>query len=161
VVDWPHACRGAAFVDVVLLAPSVAMQGGPQPADLQPVPRWAFGQPSRPDRDRVRAGRLLHPTLSAAAPAWAADGPRVPGRPGRSHPPLAGWVGRRCRSPWPAAKKPPPPLPAGDAGDAGSGMPGSVPGYGARAGAGRSTLTRSGSCSSRVPNGLAFTPLSR
>jgi aminoglycoside phosphotransferase (APT) family kinase protein len=34
VVDWPHACRGAAFVDVVLLAPSVAMQGGPQPADL-------------------------------------------------------------------------------------------------------------------------------
>jgi aminoglycoside phosphotransferase (APT) family kinase protein len=34
VVDWPHACLGAAFVDVVLLAPSVAMQGGPQPADL-------------------------------------------------------------------------------------------------------------------------------
>jgi aminoglycoside phosphotransferase (APT) family kinase protein len=34
VVDWPHACRGAAFVDVVLWAPSVAMQGGPQPADL-------------------------------------------------------------------------------------------------------------------------------
>jgi aminoglycoside phosphotransferase (APT) family kinase protein len=34
VVDWPHACRGAAFVDVVLAAPSVAMQGGPQPADL-------------------------------------------------------------------------------------------------------------------------------
>jgi aminoglycoside phosphotransferase (APT) family kinase protein len=34
VVDWPHACLGAAYVDVVLLAPSVAMQGGPQPADL-------------------------------------------------------------------------------------------------------------------------------
>jgi hypothetical protein len=34
VADWPHACRGAAFVDVVLLAPSVAMQGGPPPADL-------------------------------------------------------------------------------------------------------------------------------
>ena len=34
VVDWPHACRGAAFVDVVLLAPGVAMQGGPPPADL-------------------------------------------------------------------------------------------------------------------------------
>jgi hypothetical protein len=34
IVDWPHACRGAAFVDVVLMAPSVAMQGGPQPADL-------------------------------------------------------------------------------------------------------------------------------
>ncbi|MBO0809709.1 MAG: aminoglycoside phosphotransferase family protein [Actinobacteria bacterium] len=34
VIDWPHACRGAAFADVVLLAPSVAMQGGPQPAEL-------------------------------------------------------------------------------------------------------------------------------
>lgn len=34
VVDWPWACRGAAFIDLVLLAPSVAMQGGPQPADL-------------------------------------------------------------------------------------------------------------------------------
>ena len=34
VVDWPHACRGAAFVDVVFLAPSVAMQDGPQPAEL-------------------------------------------------------------------------------------------------------------------------------
>jgi aminoglycoside phosphotransferase (APT) family kinase protein len=34
VVDWPHACRGAAFVDVVLLAPSVAMQGGPEPGSL-------------------------------------------------------------------------------------------------------------------------------
>jgi aminoglycoside phosphotransferase (APT) family kinase protein len=34
VVDWPWACRGAAFTDVVLFAPSVAMQGGPQPADL-------------------------------------------------------------------------------------------------------------------------------
>ena len=33
-VDWPYACRGAAFVDVVLLAPSVAMQGGPEPAEL-------------------------------------------------------------------------------------------------------------------------------
>ena len=34
VVDWPHACRGAAFVDLVCLAPSVAMQGGPEPAEL-------------------------------------------------------------------------------------------------------------------------------
>ena len=34
VVDWPHACLGAAFVDMVLLAPSVAMQGGPQPTEL-------------------------------------------------------------------------------------------------------------------------------
>ncbi len=34
VVDWPHACLGAVFVEVVLLAPSVAMQGGPEPAEL-------------------------------------------------------------------------------------------------------------------------------
>lgn len=34
VVDWPHACVGAAFVDVVNMAPSVAMQGGPEPAEL-------------------------------------------------------------------------------------------------------------------------------
>ena len=34
VVDWPHACRGAAFTDLVAFAPSVAMQGGPEPAAL-------------------------------------------------------------------------------------------------------------------------------
>jgi hypothetical protein len=34
LVDWPHACRGAAFADVVFFAPSVAMQGGPEPAEL-------------------------------------------------------------------------------------------------------------------------------
>jgi hypothetical protein len=34
IVDWPHACRGAAFADLVFFAPSVAMQGGPQPPDL-------------------------------------------------------------------------------------------------------------------------------
>jgi len=34
VVDWPHACVGAAFVDLVFFAPSVAMQGGPEPAAL-------------------------------------------------------------------------------------------------------------------------------
>jgi aminoglycoside phosphotransferase (APT) family kinase protein len=34
LVDWPHACRGAAFTDVVFFAPSVAMQGGPEPAVL-------------------------------------------------------------------------------------------------------------------------------
>jgi aminoglycoside phosphotransferase (APT) family kinase protein len=39
VVDWPHACRGAAFVDPVFLAPSVAMQGGPAPAELLALSR--------------------------------------------------------------------------------------------------------------------------
>ncbi|HEX9988283.1 MAG TPA: phosphotransferase [Chloroflexia bacterium] len=30
-VDWPWACVGAAWVDVVFFAPSVTMQGGPPP----------------------------------------------------------------------------------------------------------------------------------
>src|SRR5580693_3816625 len=33
-VDWPNACRGAAFVNLVFFAPSVAMQGGPELTDL-------------------------------------------------------------------------------------------------------------------------------
>lgn len=39
VVDWPHACRGAAFVDLVFFAPSVAMQGGPSPSELLAMSR--------------------------------------------------------------------------------------------------------------------------
>jgi aminoglycoside phosphotransferase (APT) family kinase protein len=38
-VDWPHACRGAAFVDLVAFAPSVVMQGGPGPAALMAMSR--------------------------------------------------------------------------------------------------------------------------
>jgi aminoglycoside phosphotransferase (APT) family kinase protein len=34
VVDWPHACCGAAFVDPVLLAVSVAAAGGPPPHEV-------------------------------------------------------------------------------------------------------------------------------
>lgn len=34
VFDWPHACVGAAFSDLVFFAPSVAMQGGPEPGEL-------------------------------------------------------------------------------------------------------------------------------
>jgi hypothetical protein len=30
-VDWPHACTGVPWFDVVAFAPSVAMQGGPDP----------------------------------------------------------------------------------------------------------------------------------
>jgi Ser/Thr protein kinase RdoA (MazF antagonist) len=39
IVDWPYACRGAAFVDLVFLAPSVAMQGGPAPGELLSLTR--------------------------------------------------------------------------------------------------------------------------
>jgi hypothetical protein len=34
LVDWPWACRGAAVVDLLAFAPSVAMQGGPELSDL-------------------------------------------------------------------------------------------------------------------------------
>jgi aminoglycoside phosphotransferase (APT) family kinase protein len=34
VVDWPSARLGAAWVDWVAMAPSVAMQGGPEPEDF-------------------------------------------------------------------------------------------------------------------------------
>ena len=34
IVDWPHARVGAAWLDGVFFAPSVAMEGGPDPEDL-------------------------------------------------------------------------------------------------------------------------------
>jgi len=34
VMDWPHARVGASYVDAAFFAPSVAMQGGPQPEEL-------------------------------------------------------------------------------------------------------------------------------
>ena len=34
LVDWPWACTGAAFVDLVLLLPSVGLDGGPDPATV-------------------------------------------------------------------------------------------------------------------------------
>jgi aminoglycoside phosphotransferase (APT) family kinase protein len=34
LVDWPGACVGAPWVDILAFAPSVAMQGGPEPEDV-------------------------------------------------------------------------------------------------------------------------------
>ncbi len=33
-LDWPHACNGPSWLDVVAFAPSVAMQGGPPPEEI-------------------------------------------------------------------------------------------------------------------------------
>jgi aminoglycoside phosphotransferase (APT) family kinase protein len=33
-VDWPHACVGAAWLDLLLFLPSIAMQGGPPPWEV-------------------------------------------------------------------------------------------------------------------------------
>lgn len=47
VVDWPAACRGSSLLDLVLLAPSVAMQGGPAPREL--LARTAVGRRAAAD----------------------------------------------------------------------------------------------------------------
>ncbi len=73
VVDWPHAEIGAAWIDLTFFAPSVAMQGGPDPEILL----------------------ARHPAALAAAPAaidaviatlagyftWSALQPSPPGLP--------------------------------------------------------------------------------
>lgn len=51
LVDWPFASRGAAWVDAVLFAPSVAMQGGPPPEELMRRHPAASGA----ERDAVMA----------------------------------------------------------------------------------------------------------
>jgi Ser/Thr protein kinase RdoA (MazF antagonist) len=40
LVDWPWAARGAPVFDLVGFAPSVAMQGGPEPAELLTMSRY-------------------------------------------------------------------------------------------------------------------------
>jgi hypothetical protein len=37
IVDWAHACQGPAWLDHVLMAPSVAASGGPPPEALVPM----------------------------------------------------------------------------------------------------------------------------
>lgn len=56
-VDWPHACVGAAWVDLLAFLPSVAMQGGPHP--------WEIFE-SHPVGREVPRGRL-QPVLAALA----------------------------------------------------------------------------------------------
>lgn len=44
VVDWPHVSVGAPWIDLLGMLPSIAMQGGPEPADVfdaHPVARGA------------------------------------------------------------------------------------------------------------------------
>lgn len=72
-VDWPHARIGAAWVDLVFFAPSVAMQGGPSPESLltqHPAARTA-------DPDAITA------TVAAVAGffTWQATLPAPPGLP--------------------------------------------------------------------------------
>jgi len=45
--DWPHACTGADWLDVVAFAPSVTMQGGPPPEDV--LARYSGSVRGNPD----------------------------------------------------------------------------------------------------------------
>lgn len=50
-VDWPHACIGAAWLDLLLALPSIAMHGGGDPEQL-----WRAYRPARTaDPDEVNA----------------------------------------------------------------------------------------------------------
>ncbi len=51
LVDWPHAALGAPWLDLVLMLPSVAMQGGGDPSAIFRSQRVAEGV----DDDRLRA----------------------------------------------------------------------------------------------------------
>jgi hypothetical protein len=73
VVDWPHARVGAAWVDIVGFAPSVAMQGGPSPEELlgmHPAARAA-------DPDAITAAIVA----IAGFFTWGALQPPPPGLP--------------------------------------------------------------------------------
>jgi Ser/Thr protein kinase RdoA (MazF antagonist) len=74
LVDWPLACTGAAWVDVVLFAPSVHMQGGPTPEEL--LARYAAVYPAFRDVDPdavtavivALAGLFIHRSLRPPPP---------------------------------------------------------------------------------------------
>ncbi|HEY7282004.1 MAG TPA: aminoglycoside phosphotransferase family protein [Actinomycetota bacterium] len=72
-VDWPHAALGAPWVDLVFLAPSVAMQGGPEPEVL------FDGHPSA----RAAPARAVDAVVAALAGYFHVRGmlPSPPGLP--------------------------------------------------------------------------------
>ena len=82
-VDWPHACVGAAWIDLVLMLPSVAMQGGPPP---ESVLAGSGLEPRAADVTVVLAG--LAGILTARGrlpdPPRAADAAPLPAPPGRA-----------------------------------------------------------------------------
>ncbi len=73
VVDWPHARVGQAWVDLVFFAPSVAMQGGPEPEAL--VARSAVARAADP--------AAISAVVAAMAGyfTWQSLLPRPPGLP--------------------------------------------------------------------------------
>ena len=70
-VDWPYACVGAAWVDLLLLLPSVTMQGGPDPEPTFAAHTVAAG-----------ADPLAVTTTLAAWAGFLVAGSRLPPPPG-------------------------------------------------------------------------------
>jgi aminoglycoside phosphotransferase (APT) family kinase protein len=72
-VDWPHAHIGAAWVDVVFFAPSVAMQGGPDLASLLAMhPAAQHASPAAIDAVLAAvAGFFIERSLQAPPPGLA------------------------------------------------------------------------------------------
>jgi aminoglycoside phosphotransferase (APT) family kinase protein len=70
-VDWPWACVGAAWVDLLLLLPSVAMQGGPDPEPTFAAHPLAAGA----DPEAVTA-------MLAAVAGYLVGASRLPAPPG-------------------------------------------------------------------------------
>jgi Phosphotransferase enzyme family len=69
-VDWPHACVGAPVLDLVAWAPSVVLEGGPEPEELLAL----YGPASAVDRDILAvlvaafSGFLVRHSLQAPPP---------------------------------------------------------------------------------------------
>ncbi|MEP7024243.1 MAG: phosphotransferase [Actinomycetota bacterium] len=90
VVDWPHACRGAAFVGPGAVRPERGYAGWPGPHRAAAYVAVSGMRSGGPDLGALRPGGLLHPSGAAAATTRAAHGAGLPGRPGCRHPALAG-----------------------------------------------------------------------
>jgi aminoglycoside phosphotransferase len=73
-VDWPHACIGAPWIDLVFFLPSVAMQGGPKPWEVFAEHPLASSAP--PERVDAVVAALSGYFL------WRGSSPPPPGLPG-------------------------------------------------------------------------------
>jgi len=82
IVDWPHAAVGAAWMDTIGFAPSVAMQGGPLPEDL--LARHPASHTADPHAITTAvaaiAGYFIHRRCNPAA--WSAHLARLSSRAG-------------------------------------------------------------------------------
>lgn len=88
-VDWPWACVGPPWLDVVAFAPSVSMQGGPDPewvlarvgdvpddaltAVVTAVAGYFTRQAAQPDPPGLPTLRVFQAAQGAAARAWLRD----------------------------------------------------------------------------------------